>query len=47
MTFHLVHRSQQDPLAADETAPQKVLVPANPTQVRVKCIEKMLRKMEF
>lgn len=27
MTFHLVHRSQQDPLAADERAPQKVLIP--------------------
>lgn len=27
MTFHLVHRSQKDPLAADETAPQRVLVP--------------------
>lgn len=29
VTFHLVHRSQQDPLAADETAPQRVLLPAN------------------
>lgn len=27
MTFYLVNRSQQDPLAADETAPQHVLVP--------------------
>ncbi|XP_012271143.1 protein LTV1 homolog [Orussus abietinus] len=27
VTFHLVHRSQHDPLAADETAPQRVLVP--------------------
>lgn len=27
VTFHLVHRSQQDPLAADERAPQKVLLP--------------------
>lgn len=26
--FHLVHRSQKDPLAADETAPQHVLLPA-------------------
>lgn len=26
VTFHLVHRSQQDPLVADETAPQHVLV---------------------
>lgn len=32
VTFHLVHRSQQDPLAADETAPQRVLVPAAETQ---------------
>lgn len=27
-----MHRSQQDPLVADETAPQRVLVPAGPTQ---------------
>lgn len=32
VTFHLVHRSQQDPLAADETAPQRVLVPAGEAQ---------------
>ncbi|XP_013200048.2 protein LTV1 homolog [Amyelois transitella] len=29
VTFSLVHRSQRDPLAADETAPQRVLVPVN------------------
>lgn len=28
VTFHLVHRSQQDPLIADETAPQHVLLEA-------------------
>ncbi|XP_069676045.1 protein LTV1 homolog [Periplaneta americana] len=28
VTFHLVHRSQQDPLIADEKAPQHVLLPA-------------------
>ncbi|XP_029452384.1 protein LTV1 homolog [Rhinatrema bivittatum] len=28
VTFHLVHRSQRDPLVADETAPQRVLLPA-------------------
>nr|CAG4650273.1 EOG090X08PQ [Sida crystallina] len=27
VTFNLVHRSQRDPLAADERAPQRVLVP--------------------
>nr|CAG4651104.1 EOG090X08PQ [Simocephalus serrulatus]SVE94329.1 EOG090X08PQ [Simocephalus serrulatus] len=27
VTFNLVHRSQKDPLAADEKAPQRVLVP--------------------
>ncbi|NXJ67128.1 LTV1 protein, partial [Rostratula benghalensis] len=27
VTFHLVHRSQRDPLAADDTAPQRVLLP--------------------
>ncbi|XP_015113218.1 protein LTV1 homolog [Diachasma alloeum] len=32
VTFHLVHRSQQDPLAADETAPQRVLVPVDAPQ---------------
>ncbi|XP_043270771.1 protein LTV1 homolog [Venturia canescens] len=32
VTFHLVHRSQQDPLAADETAPQRVLVPVGDAQ---------------
>ncbi|KAK2581269.1 hypothetical protein KPH14_008059 [Odynerus spinipes] len=32
VTFHLVHRSQKDPLIADETAPQRVLVPADETQ---------------
>lgn len=29
VTFHLVHRSQRDPLAADEKAPQHVLLPAH------------------
>ncbi|KAH9637958.1 hypothetical protein HF086_016384 [Spodoptera exigua] len=29
VTFNLVHRSQRDPLAADETAPQRVLVPVS------------------
>ncbi|XP_061685581.1 protein LTV1 homolog [Syngnathoides biaculeatus] len=28
VSFHLVHRSQRDPLAADEKAPQHVLLPA-------------------
>ncbi|XP_078037900.1 LTV1 ribosome biogenesis factor [Augochlora pura] len=32
VTFHLVHRSQKDPLIADENAPQRVLVPAGNTQ---------------
>ncbi|XP_072750748.1 protein LTV1 homolog isoform X2 [Anoplolepis gracilipes] len=31
VTFHLVHRSQKDPLVADETAPQRVLVPVDET----------------
>uniref|UniRef100_H0VPD3 Protein LTV1 homolog n=1 Tax=Cavia porcellus TaxID=10141 RepID=H0VPD3_CAVPO len=29
VSFHLVHRSQRDPLAADETAPQRVLLPTH------------------
>uniref|UniRef100_A0A8C6TP94 Protein LTV1 homolog n=1 Tax=Neogobius melanostomus TaxID=47308 RepID=A0A8C6TP94_9GOBI len=33
VTFHLVHRSQRDPLAADEKAPQHVLLPANTVEV--------------
>lgn len=32
VTFHLVHRSQQDPLIADETAPQHVLLESNQQQ---------------
>lgn len=32
MTFHLVNRSQQDPLITDETAPQHVLVAASEAQ---------------
>ncbi|KAL5286977.1 LTV1 family protein [Megaselia abdita] len=32
VTFHLVHRSQRDPLAADESAPQHVLMEAQPKQ---------------
>ncbi|XP_015601567.1 protein LTV1 homolog isoform X2 [Cephus cinctus] len=32
VSFHLVHRSQQDPLAADETASQRVLVPIGESQ---------------
>ncbi|XP_016415677.1 protein LTV1 homolog isoform X1 [Sinocyclocheilus rhinocerous] len=33
VSFHLVHRSQKDPLAADETAPQHVLLPAVKVEV--------------
>ncbi|XP_025414210.1 protein LTV1 homolog [Sipha flava] len=36
VTFHVVHRSQHDPLVADETAPQNVLVPQKPTQSRAR-----------
>lgn len=35
VTFHLVHRSQHDPLAADEKAPQHVLVTAAEKQPKV------------
>ncbi|XP_078085509.1 protein LTV1 homolog [Mustelus asterias] len=34
VTFHLVHRSQKDPLVADEKAPQRVLLPAERADVR-------------
>ncbi|KAF4075348.1 hypothetical protein AMELA_G00233620 [Ameiurus melas] len=33
VSFHLVHRSQKDPLAADEKAPQHVLLPAIKVEV--------------
>ncbi|XP_067296911.1 protein LTV1 homolog [Pseudorasbora parva] len=33
LSFHLVHRSQKDPLAADETAPQHVLLPTAKVEV--------------
>ncbi|KAK3511033.1 hypothetical protein QTP70_029220 [Hemibagrus guttatus] len=33
VSFHLVHRSQKDPLAADEKAPQHVLLPATKVEV--------------
>lgn len=35
VTFQLVHRSQKDPLAADDEAPQRVLVPLNEPQQEV------------
>ncbi|XP_043551232.1 protein LTV1 homolog [Chiloscyllium plagiosum] len=34
VTFHLVHRSQKDPLVADENAPQRVLLPAERTDLQ-------------
>uniref|UniRef100_V9KLM3 Protein LTV1 homolog n=1 Tax=Callorhinchus milii TaxID=7868 RepID=V9KLM3_CALMI len=34
--FHLVHRSQRDPLVADQTAPQRVLLPAERKECREK-----------
>lgn len=34
VTFQLVHRSQQDPLVADETAPQRVLVPVTKKETK-------------
>ncbi|KAI4902312.1 hypothetical protein NFI96_032258 [Prochilodus magdalenae] len=33
VSFYLVHRSQKDPLAADETAPQHVLLPASKVEM--------------
>ncbi|XP_043916020.1 protein LTV1 homolog [Protopterus annectens] len=41
VTFHLVHRSQRDPLAADETAPQRVLLPAEKRDVAKRQEEQM------
>ncbi|XP_051559912.1 protein LTV1 homolog [Myxocyprinus asiaticus] len=39
VSFHLVHRSQKDPLAADETAPQHVLLPANKAEMEKRKVE--------
>ncbi|VVC28623.1 Hypothetical protein CINCED_3A022932 [Cinara cedri] len=36
VTFHVVHRSQHDPLIADETAPQRVLVAQQPSKSKKK-----------
>ncbi|EDW01421.1 protein LTV1 homolog [Drosophila grimshawi] len=36
VTFHLVHRSQHDPLVTDETAPQRVLLEASARQPQAK-----------
>lgn len=36
ITFHVVHRSQHDPLVVDETAPQHVLVPQQQNQSKGK-----------
>lgn len=50
VTFHLVHRSQKDPLVADETAPQRVLVPAANTQAaktEKKSLDSEKRKKEL
>lgn len=49
VTFHLVHRSQKDPLVADETAPQRVLVPVGDTQaakIEKKTVNSEKRKEE-
>lgn len=49
VTFHLVHRSQKDPLVADETAPQRVLVPVADTQAaktEKKSLDSETRKKE-
>jgi len=39
ISFHLVHRSQQDPLAADDTAPQMVLKSILPKELESKAKE--------
>ncbi|XP_012214437.1 protein LTV1 homolog [Linepithema humile] len=49
VTFHLVHRSQKDPLVADETAPQRVLVPVGDKQAaksEKKTLDREKRKEE-
>ncbi|XP_017878728.1 protein LTV1 homolog [Ceratina calcarata] len=48
VTFHLVHRSQRDPLVADETAPQRVLVPveSQPTKSEKKNVDDEKRRTE-
>lgn len=47
VTFHLVHRSQQDPLITDETAPQHVLVQSEtPIHQSNKPVDKVKLKTE-
>ncbi|CAL1677989.1 unnamed protein product [Lasius platythorax] len=49
VTFHLAHRSQKDPLVADETAPQRVLVPVGEiqaTKTEKKTVDSEKRKEE-
>jgi len=46
ITFCLVHRSQRDPLVADETAPQKVLLPLARKDERVKVDVKKRKEEE-
>ncbi|KAK9304992.1 hypothetical protein QLX08_003724 [Tetragonisca angustula] len=46
VTFHLVHRSQKDPLIADETAPERVLVPVEHAQASKKKLDDNRRKEE-
>lgn len=44
VTFHLVHRSQRDPLIADETAPERVLIPLEDTQASKKKLNDKRKK---
>ncbi|KFO78021.1 Protein LTV1, partial [Cuculus canorus] len=44
VTFHLVHRSQRDPLAADDTAPQRVLLPTQKVNTLTKYISVYISK---
>ncbi|XP_043525037.1 protein LTV1 homolog isoform X2 [Frieseomelitta varia] len=46
VTFHLVHRSQKDPLIADERAPERVLVPVEHAQASKKKLDDDKRKEE-
>ncbi|KAJ8978701.1 hypothetical protein NQ317_015949 [Molorchus minor] len=39
VSFQLVHRSQQDPLIADENAPQRVLIPVEDKESNSKLIK--------
>ena len=46
VTFSLIHRSQKDPLAADDEAPQRVLLPIGESTTTTKPAADVLAKVK-